>query len=379
MEGDDSEASGSGSDAASAASSVPQRKALPQRATRGRRMGRLVGEAAEADAEFWEQAAFKEDETDEDFDESGSGSGSSGSSSTSTDSDIDAPEPVDDDEDEGDVRRVGGSDGAGKGVRAAASRAHDFAEEVYGSKKKSAYVDPALKASKGWTGSLGAAAATAAAVAAKALAASERAGAAGAGAGAGTRAGGGGGAGADAGVGVGVKRPRSDSYAVSAPALRRSGIERVPIPTTSPALNTGPSSRAPPPPSSVPLPTQEEVLREAAHTAIESLRVLDGVARVEAARASKDAADLAAGRGHGHWLSPTRTLVRFHSRRGAADTITFTAVDAVPPLGDATRAGAAPEKPLPALCAVTGRPARYKDPKTGLFYADLAAFKALRK
>jgi aldehyde dehydrogenase (NAD+) len=44
-------------------------------------VGRLVGEAAEADAEFWEQAAFQEDDTDDEFDEA-EARGSAGSSAS---------------------------------------------------------------------------------------------------------------------------------------------------------------------------------------------------------------------------------------------------------------------------------------------------------
>ena len=31
------------------------------------------------------------------------------------------------------------------------------------------------------------------------------------------------------------------------------------------------------------------------------------------------------------------------------------------------------------LCAVTGRPARYVDPRTGIGYADIASFKTIRR
>ena len=46
---------------------------------------------------------------------------------------------------------------------------------------------------------------------------------------------------------------------------------------------------------------------------------------------------------------------------------------------DALRPRAAPAPPPPALCAVTGAPARYRDPATGLPYATLDAFKELRR
>ena len=136
------------------------------------------------------------------------------------------------------------------------------------------------------------------------------------------------------------------------------------------------SAAAAPRPPPAPLPTQEEVLTEAAHTAVESLRLLEGAARVAAARAPAEAAAAAAaGRGKGHAFPPSVPLLRFHSRRGVPETVTFTQVDEVPPLG---APGAPPPKPLPKKCAVTGRRALYFDPLTGLPYADLAAFRVLR-
>lgn len=54
----------------SASSAPPSPKVLPSRSTRGRRQTKLVGEAAEADAEFWGQDAFKEDTTDSEFEAS---------------------------------------------------------------------------------------------------------------------------------------------------------------------------------------------------------------------------------------------------------------------------------------------------------------------
>ena len=43
------------------------KRALPKRSTRGTRRTELVGEAEEADEEFWNQEAFHEDESDEEF------------------------------------------------------------------------------------------------------------------------------------------------------------------------------------------------------------------------------------------------------------------------------------------------------------------------
>ena len=45
----------------------PERKVLPVRTTRQKRTTALVGEAAEADAEFWNQKAFADASSDEEF------------------------------------------------------------------------------------------------------------------------------------------------------------------------------------------------------------------------------------------------------------------------------------------------------------------------
>ena len=46
---------------------------------------------------------------------------------------------------------------------------------------------------------------------------------------------------------------------------------------------------------------------------------------------------------------------------------------------DEMRPRSAPAPPAKALCAITGQPARYRDPATGLPYADLEAFRELRR
>ena len=136
------------------ASSLPlPRKILPARVTRGRRMGKLVGEIAEADEMFWNQDAFREDESDESVAESDITSDSS-DGSDSADSDIDKPEPEDDDEEEG---GEGGGVGrkSGPGIKkkntsgAASGNALTSAWDDDGGKKKGRYVDPALRGQRG--------------------------------------------------------------------------------------------------------------------------------------------------------------------------------------------------------------------------------------
>ena len=139
------------------ASSLPlPRKILPARVTRGRRMGKLVGEIAEADEMFWNQDAFREDESDESVAESDITSDSS-DGSDSADSDIDKPEPDDDEDEEG-----GGGGGVGRksgpGIKkkntsgAASGNALTSAWDEDGGKKKGRYVDPALRGQRGGGG-----------------------------------------------------------------------------------------------------------------------------------------------------------------------------------------------------------------------------------
>jgi len=67
--------------------------------------------------------------------------------------------------------------------------------------------------------------------------------------------------------------------------------------------------------------------------------------------------------------------IRFLSRRGTYDTITFTNVDSIPAILKHQIKPVIPKN----LCVITGLPAKYKDPLTGLPYHNLDAFKELRK
>lgn len=102
------------SDEGSASSVHETRKVLPERATRGTRMGRLVGEAAEADEAFWGQSAFTAGSSgDEGF--SSSDAEALSGTTCSSDSDIDFAEP---DEETDFPRGVGkGGGGAKSGGR----------------------------------------------------------------------------------------------------------------------------------------------------------------------------------------------------------------------------------------------------------------------
>ena len=111
------------------------RKVLPQRETRGTRMGRLVGEAAEADEQFWGQTAFTVGSSeDEEF--SSSDAEALSGTTCSSDSDIDLAEP----EDETDFPRAGAK--PSKAVTKGASHGREEVDDSeLGGKGGKRYVD----------------------------------------------------------------------------------------------------------------------------------------------------------------------------------------------------------------------------------------------
>ena len=111
--------------------------------------------------------------------------------------------------------------------------------------------------------------------------------------------------------------------------------------------------------------TQEQLLDAAVGYEAESLKALERQMR-SAAETEKRALPKEAAMG---------SLRRYHSKKGCAETITFIGEGAMPAVLTQT---AVPPPPR-AVCAVTGQPARYKDPLTGQPYATLQAFRELRK
>jgi vacuolar protein sorting-associated protein 72 len=124
--------------------------------------------------------------------------------------------------------------------------------------------------------------------------------------------------------------------------------------------------------------TQEELLLEACATEQENAKWLLGRKRMQdetddAAHAPKRQGKLAA---------------RFISRRGCPNVVNFPQVEGMPlVLRDSAeqeetlerrRARAAEQPKGRTKCVVTGLPAKYRDPRTGLPYANADAFKALR-
>ena len=121
--------------------------------------------------------------------------------------------------------------------------------------------------------------------------------------------------------------------------------------------------------------TQEELLLEAA-TVTEPLneRWLLGRKRLhEQAEATQKAAAATAAQNQ----AGGKMLHRYVSRRGYLNTITFAEMDAVPAV--LTQSDRPVEPTTAVLCAITGKRARYKCPKTGEGYYDLAAFRELRR
>lgn len=74
-DGSNDEEEGSNDDGESDEPVAPEPRVLPSRTTRGKRVSALVGEAAEADAQFWGQRAFEETLSDEEFSSFSSGAG----------------------------------------------------------------------------------------------------------------------------------------------------------------------------------------------------------------------------------------------------------------------------------------------------------------
>jgi hypothetical protein len=163
--------------------------------------------------------------------------------------------------------------------------------------------------------------------------------------------------------------------------------QQQPLPSTLPPAKVAPDTRTSHHPSSKKLksspsahPTkkskrrlyaQEELLLEAVHeTEPNNARWLLARKRVQdSADQDKDLSLRDKHRG--------KIIQKYHSRRGCLITLTFPEMDAVPEL--LTRPNLAPTKPSPAVCVITGKPARYRDPKTQLGYYDSAAFQELKR
>lgn len=110
--------------------------------------------------------------------------------------------------------------------------------------------------------------------------------------------------------------------------------------------------------------TQADLLQRAARVEVENRRSLEIMLQLEQDK-KKVAAPKARARGP-----------RIHIRRSLRnpETVTFLGYDSIPSVINST----APEPPKPVRCAITGLPAKYRDPKTGKPYATLEAFRQIR-
>eukprot|EP00808_Paulinella_micropora_P000476 g67406.t1 len=106
--------------------------------------------------------------------------------------------------------------------------------------------------------------------------------------------------------------------------------------------------------------TQEMLLEEAKETEAENKASLKQLLKIE--EDSKRAARSK--------TLPKGPRIIFHSSRGGINTVTFTDVTEVPSF----LRGEAEPYPTPTLCKLTGKPAKYLDPKTRCGFSDAQTF-----
>ncbi|KAK9865408.1 hypothetical protein WJX84_002071 [Apatococcus fuscideae] len=114
--------------------------------------------------------------------------------------------------------------------------------------------------------------------------------------------------------------------------------------------------------------TQAELLAEAAYTELENLRSLE--AHLAAEEEFKKKASIKRSKYSG-------PLIRFRSKSINQEAVVhFEIMNMLPP--PELEASAAPEPADESICVITGRSASYRDPDTGLPYADLEAYRELK-
>ncbi|CEL94604.1 unnamed protein product [Vitrella brassicaformis CCMP3155] len=334
----------------------PEKKELPERGTRGKRMVALLGEALDKDQQFWQHDTWREENDAEDSEYDKKDDEKEFKEDLS-DSDIDEPEDEDEDEDQEPVE-----------------------EKV---KKKSKYVDPALLRKK--------AAMAKAKPKPKALARGEKR--------------------KPKAARADSSQSQSDLLAMSADRAKRATTKQ-----QSELLNEELKMREEEqkwrtrrkkvtPVKRVYVPTQEELLREAKITEEYNTASLEALRRMEEVKKQKIMAQAKKKQHRGPKIIFTSSSKIHHDRRkphpnthmangpsapaaapapaaaAAASTepgsreIVFFQRGALPKWLDAI---GAPTQPKAKRCKVTGRPARYRDPKTKEYFSDAKAFKALR-
>ena len=128
------------------------------------------------------------------------------------------------------------------------------------------------------------------------------------------------------------------------------------------------------------IPTQEEMLLEAVHTTeLENAKWLHTRQRLAAQDATK--INVAA---KGLKTNNSGVILKLHSKRGCYNTITFSELDRIPDQWKALMASKTskpiqPPENAPKLCFITQQPAKYRDPKTKLYYSNLDAYLELKR
>jgi len=304
-------------------------KVLPSRKTRGTRDNKLVGEAEEADDEFWGQDAFKEDGADTDFSEQ-----SEAATTEPSDTDISDDEPTEEENIRQAARR---SAGAG----ASASSGGAFADDGDG-RKRGVYVDPAM--------ATGARAKVSGLAAAERRSRQSRLVAL---------------LGADKAKAVIRSLADADAAAASAAASSSSSSS-----AAAPGADAGVRARleaikalrAKAREAAGSRPSQEDVIRDSARTTLSNLASLEALLRASRAQETSTVRGARAG-----IPGERRIRRRWSAKEGA--TLTFVGADEVPAC---LLAG---EEPAPeeAVCEVTGARARYRHPSTGRLFASAEA------
>lgn len=128
--------------------------------------------------------------------------------------------------------------------------------------------------------------------------------------------------------------------------------------------------------------TQEELLIEAvSHTEAENHKWLLNRKRLQVEEHSRAEHS----KRSGNSAAERKVISKFNSRRGCLNTFTFPEMDHVPEIftrgktSEEQRTQVVAKIQKENLCVITGKKARYKDPKTKLGYYDLNAFKELRR
>ncbi|KAK9821145.1 hypothetical protein WJX74_000389 [Apatococcus lobatus] len=160
-----------------------------------------------------------------------------------------------------------------------------------------------------------------------------------------------------------------EEFAAEAPTLRQSTRQRVEEAQKERQRidQIKPKRKAPERPEARPL-TQAELLAEAAYTELDNLRSLE--AHLAAEEEFKKKAAIKRSKYSG-------PLIRFRSKSINSEAVVhFEIMNMLPP--PEFEASAAPEPTDESICVITGRAAKYRDPDTGLPYADVAAYQELQ-